>query len=150
MKMKSQHMKIYLLDATKLVVIMKFTAQTKGEKRHSTWKRRNKTVFIYRQLLREFSVLKRLLDLINELARLQGASHEVLIIKNLSANAEDIRDVGLTLGQEDPLEKEMATHSSILAWTIPRIEESGGVQSIGSQRVRHDRSDLAHTKNCIS
>ena len=58
MKMKSQHMKIYLLDATKLVVMTKFTAQTKGEKRHSAWKRRNKTVFICRQLLREFSVLK--------------------------------------------------------------------------------------------
>ena len=69
---------------------------------------------------------------------MQDASHEVLIIKNLSTNAEDIRDVGLTLGQEDPLEKEMATHSSILAWRIPRTEESGGVQSIGLQRVRHD------------
>ena len=36
-------------------------------------------------------------------------------------------------GQEDPLEKEMATHSSILAWRIPRMEESGGLQSTGSQ-----------------
>ena len=43
-----------------------------------------------------------------------------------------------SLGQEDPLEKEMATHSSILAWKIPWTEESGGLQSIGSQRVRHD------------
>ena len=41
-------------------------------------------------------------------------------------------------GQEDPLEEEMATHSSILAWEIPRTEEPGGLQSIGSQRVRHD------------
>ena len=39
---------------------------------------------------------------------------------------------------EDPLEKEMATHSSILAWEIPWTEESGGLQSMGSQRVRHD------------
>lgn len=46
MKMKSQHMKIYLLDATNLVVITKFTAQTKGEKRHSAWKRRNKTFYL--------------------------------------------------------------------------------------------------------
>ena len=38
-----------------------------------------------------------------------------------------------SLGQEDPLEKEMATHSSILAWRIPRMEESGGLQSTGSQ-----------------
>ena len=42
-----------------------------------------------------------------------------------------------SLGQED-LEKEMATHSSILAWKIPWTEEPGGLQSMGSQRVRHD------------
>ena len=43
-----------------------------------------------------------------------------------------------SLGQEDPLEKEMATHSSTLAWIIPWMEESGGLQSMGSQRVRND------------
>ena len=43
-----------------------------------------------------------------------------------------------SLGQEDPLEKEMATHSSILAWEIPWIEEPGGLQSMGSQRVGLD------------
>ena len=43
-----------------------------------------------------------------------------------------------SLGQEDPLEKEMATHSSILAWRIPWTEEPGGLQSMGSQRVGHD------------
>ena len=43
-----------------------------------------------------------------------------------------------SLGGEDPLEKEMATHSSILAWSIPRTEEPGKLRSIGSQRVRHD------------
>ena len=43
-----------------------------------------------------------------------------------------------SLGWEDTLEKEMANHSSILAWRIPWIEEPGGLQSIGSQRVRHD------------
>ena len=42
------------------------------------------------------------------------------------------------LGQEDPLEKETATHSSILAWEIAWTEEPGGLQSVGSQRVRHD------------
>ena len=42
-----------------------------------------------------------------------------------------------SLGQEDPLEKEMATHSSILAWRIPRTEELGGLQSTG-RRVGHD------------
>ena len=43
-----------------------------------------------------------------------------------------------SLGWEDPLEKEMATHSSILAWRIPRTEEPGGLQSTGLQRVGHD------------
>ena len=42
------------------------------------------------------------------------------------------------LGQEDTLEMEMATHSSILAWRIPRTEEPGGLQSMGSQTVGHD------------
>ena len=41
-------------------------------------------------------------------------------------------------GLEDPLEKEMATHSSILAWDIPWLEETGGLQSMRLQRVRHD------------
>ena len=43
-----------------------------------------------------------------------------------------------TLGWEDPLEKEMATHSSTLSWKIPWTEEPGGLQSMGSQRVGHD------------
>jgi len=43
-----------------------------------------------------------------------------------------------SLGWEDPLEKEMATHSSVLAWRIPWMEEPGGLQSMGSQRVGHD------------
>ena len=47
------------------------------------------------------------------------------------------------LGWEDPLEKEMATHSSVLAWRIPGMVEPGGLPSMGSHRVRHDWSDLA-------
>ena len=43
-----------------------------------------------------------------------------------------------SLSQEDPLEKEMVTHSSILAWRIPRTEESGRLQFVGLQRVGHD------------
>ena len=43
-----------------------------------------------------------------------------------------------SLGWEDPLEEEMATHSSILAWRIPWTEEPGGLQSVGSQRVGHN------------
>ena len=49
------------------------------------------------------------------------------------------------LGQEDPLGEGMATHSNILAWKIPWTEDPGELWSIGSQRVRHDRSNLEHT-----
>ena len=47
-------------------------------------------------------------------------------------------DTDSALGQEDPLEKDMAAHSSILAWRIPQMEEPGRLQSMGSQRVGHD------------
>ena len=58
-----------------------------------------------------------------------------LMVKNLSAMQETWVQ---SLGQEDPLEKGMATHSSILAWSIPWTEEPGRLQSIGSQRVGHN------------
>ena len=57
------------------------------------------------------------------------------MVKNLSAMLETWVQ---SLGREDPLEKGMATHSSILAWRIPITEKSGRLQSMGSQRVRHD------------
>ena len=60
------------------------------------------------------------------------------MVKNPPANTGDTRDVGSVLGQEDPLQKEMATHSSILEWNIPWTEEHGGIPSMGLQRVRHD------------
>ena len=53
-----------------------------------------------------------------------------LVVKNPPANAGDARDMIGSLGREDPLEEEMATHSSILAWRILRTEEPGGLQSI--------------------
>ena len=53
------------------------------------------------------------------------------MVKNLPAMQETQVQ---SLGQEDPLEKEMITHSSILAWRIPWTEESGGLQSMGSQK----------------
>ena len=57
------------------------------------------------------------------------------MVKNLPATQEtQIR----SLGWEDPLEKEMATHSSILAWRIPRTQKSGGLESTGPQKVEHD------------
>ena len=57
------------------------------------------------------------------------------MVKNLPAMQET---QVWSLGLEDPLEKGMATHSSILAWEVPWAEEPGGLQSMGSQRVRHD------------
>ena len=59
-------------------------------------------------------------------------------VKNPPAMQETQETRVPSLGQEDPPEKEMATHSSILAWEIPRTEEPGGLQSLGSQRVGHD------------
>ena len=58
-------------------------------------------------------------------------------VKNLPAMQETQEMQLPSLGQEDPLEKEMAAHSSILAWEIPWTEEPGGLQSMGSQRVGH-------------
>ena len=55
-----------------------------------------------------------------------------------------------SLGGEDVLEKEMATHSSILAWKIPWMEEPGRLQSMGSQRVGHDRATKHSTAAYIS
>ena len=57
------------------------------------------------------------------------------VVKNLPA----IRETNIqSLGQEDPLEKEMTIHSSILAWEIPWTEQPGGLQSMGSQTVGHN------------
>ena len=73
-----------------------------------------------------------------------GPSQVVLVLKNLPANAGEARDMGLIPGWgRDP--EEMVTHCSILAWKMPWTEEPGRLQSRGLQRIRHDRSDLAHT-----
>ena len=70
----------------------------------------------------------------------------MLGVKNPSANAEDIREMGSIPGLEDPLEEGIATHSRILAWRIPMDRGVWLATSIGSQRVGHDWSDLAHTQ----
>ena len=76
----------------------------------------------------------------------QKTSLMAQMLKNLPAMQETRIP---SLGWEDPLEKGMATHSSILAWRIPWTEVPGELQSMGSQRVRHNYNDLAHTKsNC--
>ena len=61
------------------------------------------------------------------------ASQVVLVVQNRPASAGDVRDAGLIPGSGRSLEKEMAIHSSILAWRIPWTEQPGGLQSIGSQ-----------------
>ena len=61
------------------------------------------------------------------------------MVKNLPANAGKPQETWVpSLGQEDSLEKGMATHSGILAWRIPWAEKPGGLQSMGLQRVGHD------------
>ena len=59
------------------------------------------------------------------------------MVKNLPANRGGIRDVVQSLDLEDSLEEEMATHSSILIWKVPWIEEPGGLQSMKLQRAGH-------------
>ena len=60
------------------------------------------------------------------------------MVKNPPANAETTGDKGSNPGLGRSLEKEMATHSSTLAWEIPRTEEPGGLQCMGLQRIGHD------------
>ena len=60
------------------------------------------------------------------------------VVKNQPANAGNTGDVSSSLGWEDPLQEEMATHSHILVWKIPRTEEPGVLQSTGLQRVGHN------------
>ena len=60
------------------------------------------------------------------------------MVKKVPAVQEKQKMKVRSLGQEDPLEEGLAMHSGILAWTIPRTEEPGGLQSMGLQRVGHD------------
>ena len=86
-----------------------------------------------KQLLSIFSVENSLFyiyNILNLFTKYQGASLVAQSVKNLPAMQETQVQF---LGQEDPLEKEMATHSSILAWRIPWTEEPGRLQSVGSQ-----------------
>ena len=69
------------------------------------------------------------------------------MVKNLPDNAED---AGLILESEDPLEKEIAIHSSILAWEISWTEKPGEQQSMGSQRVRNNSATKQQQQQCTS
>ena len=69
-----------------------------------------------------------------------------LVVKNPPANAGDARDGVQSLGWEDPLEEDMATHSSILAWRIPCTEEPGRLQSMGLQSLDSTEAILSCTQ----
>ena len=85
------------------------------------------------------------------------ASQVAPVVKNLPANSGDVRDSGLTpgSGREDPLERGMAIHSSILAWRTPQTEEPGELQSIGvaqswtglKQLSTHSSSTFSRERN---
>ena len=79
------------------------------------------------------------------LQRQAWASQVVLAVKNLPVNEGDTRDAGSIPGSGRSPEEGMATHSSILPWRIPWTEELGGLQPMGSHRVRHNWSDLTCT-----
>ena len=84
-----------------------------------------------------------------QLSDTSSASQVALVEKNPPVKAGDIRDVDLTphRGREDPLEKEMATHSDILAWRVPRTEEPGGLQSMGSPKSQTQWKQLEHAEH---
>ena len=66
-------------------------------------------------------------------------THFTSLVNQMVNNLPEMQETWVRfLGREDPLEKEMAAHSSILAWRIPQMEEPGGLQSMGLQRVRHN------------
>ena len=67
------------------------------------------------------------------------------VVKNSPANARDARDMGSIFGSGNPLEQEMTTYSSILAWKIPWTKEPGGLQSTGHQEP--DTTEHAHTQD---
>ena len=72
-------------------------------------------------------------------SELGGYKVQAFLVSQTVKRLPTMQEVGVrSLGREDPLEKEMATHSSILAWKIPWAEETGMLQSVGSQRVGHD------------
>ena len=62
----------------------------------------------------------------------------VLVVKNLPANAGELREAGSIPGSGGSLEESMATHSGILAWRLSRTDEPGRLQSMGLQRIRQD------------
>ena len=99
----------------------------------------------------QYSCLKNPMDGGTWWATVHGVAKSRTRLKRLSSSSssasgeEPVQETSETwvrsLGQEDPLEEEMATHSNILAWSLSEREEPGGLQSTGSQRVRHEWND---------
>ena len=77
-------------------------------------------------------------ELLSELSMFLNLSRASLVAQRLKCLPPMWETWVQSLGWEDPLEKEMATHSSVLAWKIPWTEKRGGLQSMRSQRVRHN------------
>ena len=74
-----------------------------------------------------------------ELSQLHLVNHTIILVTQLVKSLPAVWETRVqSLGRGDPLEREIATHSSILAWRIPWREEPGGLQSMGSGRVGHD------------
>ena len=114
--------------------------QEMGLKRWVCVKLRRSLYRIHRSL--KF-VCKTMLLKMEPCMHLQGWTSPVAqMVKNMPAMQETWIQ---SLGQEDPLVKGMATYSSILTWRIPWTEEPGGLEAMGSHRVRHNWSNLAHT-----
>ena len=110
------------------------------------WKRGNTKIFLQEEKMSRIKTSSDmqeyvwffshpLLESFWEYAPVKGALLVAQMVKHLPIMQETLV---WSLGQEDPLEKEMATHSSTLAWRIPWMEKPGELQSMGSQRVRHN------------
>ena len=102
-------------------------------------------LFTINKNITQISILLLLLFLSNNIRDFPGDS----VVRNSPATAGDARDLGWIPGLEDPLEKEMATYSSILAWKIPWTEEPGGLQSMGLQRIGYDSATNTFFLSCI-
>ena len=84
-----------------------------------------------------------------ELKTLRGSRFWRVLVPQLVKNLPATQEIQVqSLVGEDPLEKEMATHSSVLAWKIPWTQKPGRLQSMGSQRVRHDLATNPHFCEC--
>ena len=106
-----------------------------GRSHYATTEKIKHLCFLANTKDRCFFYQRQLCLILLPLPPLQGPSLVAQMVKNLYAMQETLVPSPC---QEDPLEKGMATHTSILAWKIPRTEEPGGLQSMGSQRVGHN------------